>query len=209
MKKVMWIAAIASSLAMSAMAYEVIWDTGYGVFANSSPSVSVDDDYVGIAQDTSVLWQLIRAGGTEPAPVDLTRDHYVGEGDTWIDERIITKGGNDIFDDCLYLREGVSQSDNCKTPVDYTWDTADPYYIYQRVFEGTTPAEGMYYYESAPVLLNDGGAQTLFVDVAGGGDVGVKANLIVQGSGNVPEPATMSLLGLGALAMVLRRKLRK
>ena len=25
----------------------------------------------------------------------------------------------------------------------------------------------------------------------------------------VPEPATMSLLGLGALAMVLRRKLRK
>ena len=34
------------------------------------------------------------------------------------------------------------------------------------------------------------------------------ANFTVAAS-NVPEPATMSLLGLGALALVLRRKLRK
>jgi hypothetical protein len=29
------------------------------------------------------------------------------------------------------------------------------------------------------------------------------------GAAPIPEPATMSLLGLGALAMVLRRKIRK
>ena len=35
------------------------------------------------------------------------------------------------------------------------------------------------------------------------------ATFSTAGSTSVPEPATMSLLGLGALAMVLRRKLRK
>jgi hypothetical protein len=41
-------------------------------------------------------------------------------------------------------------------------------------------------------------------------DTAVTANFTTAGgSPAVPEPATMSLLGLGALAMVLRRKLRK
>lgn len=40
-----------------------------------------------------------------------------------------------------------------------------------------------------------------------GGDLQFKGT--IQEASAVPEPATMSLLGLGALAMVLRRKLRK
>jgi hypothetical protein len=35
------------------------------------------------------------------------------------------------------------------------------------------------------------------------------AKFTIEGQTSVPEPATMSLLGLGALALVLRRKLRK
>jgi len=42
-----------------------------------------------------------------------------------------------------------------------------------------------------------------------GGFEGSGDDIIVNGTVAIPEPATMSLLGLGALAMVLRRKIRK
>ena len=53
--------------------------------------------------------------------------------------------------------------------------------------------------------------ETVWGDVGGdswlnNGGANYSANFNVQA---VPEPATMSLLGLGALAMVLRRKIRK
>lgn len=42
-----------------------------------------------------------------------------------------------------------------------------------------------------------------------GGTFVIRTGMTLNGDVVVPEPATMSLLGLGALAMVIRRKLRK
>ncbi|MDD2239905.1 MAG: PEP-CTERM sorting domain-containing protein [Kiritimatiellae bacterium] len=70
----------------------------------------------------------------------------------------------------------------------------------------------------------DSGANTLFLRSTGGqvatptgtpataGSARLHTNLTMGGdiqTTAIPEPATMSLLGLGALAMVLRRKIRK
>ena len=58
----------------------------------------------------------------------------------------------------------------------------------------------------------DEGEHTLkvsFVDFDGKAPTAEYSATFTTAASAVPEPATMSLLGLGALAMVLRRKLRK
>ena len=83
--------------------------------------------------------------------------------------------------------------------VDMDWDTAG--YVFQRVFQGA-PQLGSWYYETDLVELDTNydpgaGAQIFTPDTFDAG---------FQPTQQIPEPATMSLLGLGALAMAMRRR---
>lgn len=210
MKKVIVGVALLLSLVAIAAANQVIWMTGYGVFAHDSPELIVDNDnYKGVAQDTSVLWQLIWAGDDNIAnPIDLSNDSskapfigeiqqlYVSGDDVVIGSRTIAQGGSGGWDDTLFSDD----ESICSQNLDYTYDVATPYWVFQRVYEESNPG---FNYQSDPVQLGTdyaSGYQSVYVDIAGNFSEGVRT---------VPEPATMSLLGLGALAMVLRRKLRK
>lgn len=194
-------------LAVSAMAWanDVAWKINWGFYQHDATDLTTLD--AGAVLDKyDVLWQLIYAGPNNTIdPIDLTADGFVSEDDEVLGSRLLSNGNSGVFDNLLFTENDSAT----QTTLDYVYSEDDPYYVYQRIYESQTPVAGTYYYESPLVKLDTSyaaSAQDLFL---GPEESGIQATLQVQGPASVPEPATMSLLGLGALAMVLRRKLRK
>ncbi|MBR4250694.1 MAG: PEP-CTERM sorting domain-containing protein [Kiritimatiellae bacterium] len=200
---------LAGLLAASAMAWanDVSWMVNWGVYTHDASDL-VTTESGAVLDQYDVLWQLIYAGPNNTIdPVDVSASGFVSGDDEVLGTRELSKG-DAIFDNYLYLQEGVSY-ENTVTPLTYSYSEDDPYYVYQRIYESQKPEAGTYYYESPLVKLDTdygAGIQTIGLGPA---ESGIQSTLQVQGPASVPEPATMSLLGLGALAMVLRRKLRK
>lgn len=193
------------SVAMAGMG--ISWSNGGGWMVENGADL---DDGPGIAENNSVIWQLIYAGENNVAdPVDVDAVSYLSGDDQLLASREIPAGGgtassdNTVWTDFLMRKTGGNA-----TYEDLDWaGTGD--YVYQRIFQGA-PTEGSFYFETELFEYNKsyvGGGQAADVFGYASGE-GVEANRTV-GGGQVPEPATMSLLGLGALAMVIRRKLRK
>lgn len=209
MKKLVGLMAVLLVASTVAMAGVVQWYVPYGIYPHDATDLETTDDGTGVLSSFDVLWQLIYAGPDNTAdPVDITATGFVsGDDEVW-GSRLLSSNDSGIFDEWLYTR---SQAQTASDPLPYVYSEDEPCYLYQRVFESQTPTEGTYYYQSDLVLLDThykNGTQVFAL--AESDEVGVKADQQIPGAQpSVPEPATMSLLGLGALAMVLRRKLRK
>ena len=180
------------------------WLVAFGGDLNEGP---------GVADNNDVLWQLIYAGADNVAnDIDLTAANYLSGDDELLADRSIPAGGGSAADGTSW--DGwLMQQGGTAVYEDLSFSGTGSH-VYQRIFQGT-PAEGSYYYQSDLFAFNSG--------YAGGGQAtdefyyagdGAAVNQQIPGqpeppTPTIPEPATMSLLGLGALAMVLRRKLSK
>ena len=213
MKKILmalFASAVAASVATAGIG--ITWTTqNWGEYHVGGTAILAGND---------VLWQLIYAGADNTAnpihndgvvaPMDAaawTANNYLrpGSDDQLLASRIIPMGGGTAADgtqwDSWLMPQGGST-----VFVDLTWSQAG--FVYQRVFESATPLSGStYFYQSGLMALDLGYPQVpVPTPMVFPADPSTGPLIPNAQAYSVPEPATMGLLGLGALVMAIRRR---
>ncbi len=195
-----------AAVSMATAGVAIQWTVGWGAYDHDATDLTGDSN--NLLGSYSAIWQLIYAGANNA--IDdadwnqvggLNGDYVTGDDVVW-GQRDIPQGGGAAADGTEWT-DWMGKVSGTPVYQDWLWTTAG--YVYQRVFEGT-PAPESWYFESELVQLDtakaEGGTpQDFFLD-----DPNFGFQPTHQFEAMIPEPATMSLLGLGALALAIRRR---
>ena len=208
-KTLMALFALALCASMASAGVGIVWTTSWGIYNHDAADLTGGS---GAILDTySAIWQLIYAGAdgvANPADWEQTGgangDYVTGDDVVWA-QRTIAQGGGVAPEDNTAWNEWMTDQGGELTYTDMAWST--PGSVYQRVFEGT-PGPLTWWGDSQLFTFNhnltEGGMPDEFYLDSADGSIGWKP--YNQFPPPIPEPATLSLLGLGALALIRRKR---
>ena len=209
-KTLMALFALALCASVASAGVGINWSTLYGIYDHT------ETDLVGgsaaLLDSYSVIWQLIYAGAdgaiNEPDYNQVggaNGDYVTGDDVVWKQREISQGGGNASADGTNWDNWMINQAGPNPVYEDLGWNTAGS--VYQRIFEGT-PGPNTWWGDSQLFTFSTGYAEGsqpdfFFLDDPDG-NFGWQPTQ--QFPPPIPEPATLSLLGLGALALIRRKR---
>ena len=207
MKKILLALAVLAVAAMpgfGAVGVDILWSTQYAGYTHDAVDLTGSTDY--LLDSYSLTWQLIYSANNTAGVPDLgnSANGWVSGDDTVWATRTLAQsvgGANVTASDGTVWNNYVGFVSGDNHYLNAGWSSGDVGYIFQRVYEGA-PAVGSWYFDTTPVALDADPItyQATYVDPPSSG---FQADQQIPA---VPEPATMGLLGLGALVMAIRRR---